>query len=166
MFLCEFCEIFKNTFFHRTSLVATSACHECYIIYQINEFRGKTAENHVWMLKLPKLYFWVICARSLFSIKAPWKIYLFKVAKRCQICSKLKVKYRNGVTDSSVSVIFSEQVNVCWNLLPSSSSSAKFDAMFYYPEFLQCFHTIVVYVLIHNCWIRKIGTIDLKGQSA
>ena len=31
VFLCEFCEIFKNTYFYRTPLVATSA--ESYFIF-------------------------------------------------------------------------------------------------------------------------------------
>ena len=132
VFFCEFCEIFKNTFFteHLRTIVSVSNQKErqCYDQQKITGGNLKYISSKNFTRSLEKrLWQNPVSAEQII----PANINLFKVnnrntRKRCEICSKLTIKTRprsgvfivnfehNFTPFSSVSTVDFEQVNVNW----------------------------------------------------
>ena len=52
MFSCEYCEIFKNSFFYRTSLVAASGVETLFVMYNFKTFENSKTETYNLMISV------------------------------------------------------------------------------------------------------------------
>ena len=110
MFSCEFCKIYKNTFLHRTRLVAASALD---ILVQKQSIGGVLWKKCSW--KFPKIHRKTLVPESLFNEIADPRLRLLVEKAPSWLCLKEFEMQKNQFTKfASLSIIASTEF--IWNI--------------------------------------------------